>query len=387
MAYTESKAYDLRNVQYQGTRIGGIDQITTPPIQYQGTPVTFVQYRKMNIMHRYVVRNGNGYTEEWDYDDDEFNENVAGVYSVSSTHKDSNAIQTDIPAPEPYSDRTITYRYNITKWELTRTSGDKNESKYYLYAFTIALRAYSSSLGGFLEIRTDKYDYLSTEDISLDTLAAQIEDPSGGTEGFTPPWKLNIPTADILKRTQRERERTDELKYTGNFDDFLDYYQTEEGTTGSWGPVFDYSYYHGIFNQAAEDLIVHYYMYSPSSSLLSKDACGRLFNFKKVVDSKSLVDNDHVYISHLTFNNDYSSCYVDSLIDTTNPVIVTDNSNVSYSSDDFEHFSLIFLICSSCSNFALSDGLNKIELSYRHVDHTKINANVTYNNSINRRDY
>jgi len=383
MAVTESKAYDLRNVQYKGTRIGGTDQIVTSPIQYQGTPVTYMKYKNTNIMHRYIVWNGDGYAEEYDYDEDWSTDNEAGVYSVSSTSKSEKNINTNVPGPEPYSLNLI-YDYYITKYELTRTSGTKNESKYYLYAFTIILYA---GINGYSKYRTDKYDYLSTEDISLDTLAAKIEDPSGGTEGFTPPWKLGISTERILRNTRRERERTDDVVYTGNFSNFTSNGAIEDGTPSSWGDEFVDSVNNSIFNQGAEDLTVDYYEYSSPSSPSTTFANGRLFNFKSVVDSKSKVDIDHVCIVDFHYNSDYSSCGIDSTTNYNTPVIITDGFNKSHSSRTFEDFSLIFLMCSSCSNSALSDGSDNLSLSYYSVNYTTIHANETYNNRIWRREY
>lgn len=387
MAYTVSKAYDLRNVKYQGTRIGGTDQISTCPIQYQGTPVTYIRYKNTNIMHRYNVWSGDEYKEEYDYVSD-FDEGIVGAYySVSSTTKGGGK-RTNIPAPEPYRGN-LAYEYDITKWELTKTSGVKNEDKYYLYSFTIKLSEYYD-VGSFIErnrIRIDKYDYLSTEDISLDELAAQIEDASGGTEGFTPPWNLGISTSDILKKTRRERERIDDVTRTGNFTDFINTENIVEGTVGSWGFEEDYSTYCGIFNQAVEGLIVNYYTGSSSSSLMHNDGNGAQFNFKRVVESKSAIDLDHVYIANCECNSDYSSCFVGSSIDSRHPVSITDASGESRSSEDFKDFSLIFLICSSCSNFALSDGQDRMVLTYYREDFTRLNGNLTYNNWINSRDY
>ena len=383
MAYTESKAYDLRNVQYKGTRIGGTDQIATSPIQYQGTPVTYVKYKNTNIMHRYVVRTGDYYDEEYTFHGDYYDDELAGTYSVSSTSKSKKDINTNVPGPEPYSLNLI-YDYYITKYELTRTSGTKNENKYYLYAFTIILYA---GINGHSKYRTDKYDYLSTEDISLDTLAAKIEDPSGGTEGFTPPYDLGISTESILENTRRERERTDDVERSGDFNTFSDHYDDSEGTTSSWGPEFDYGYYNGIFNQGAEDLTVDYYEYSSYGSQLTTFGNGRLFNFDRVVNSKSEIDLDHVYISGYFYTGDHSSCTIDNFMDYRHTVYVTDDYNELRSSKDFEHFPLIFLMCSSCSNHALGNGSDKMVLTYYREDATIVHANITYDNSIIYREY
>jgi len=390
MAYTESKAYDLRNVQYQGTRIGGIDQIVTSPIQYQGTPVPYVKYKNTNIMHCYIVLNGD---ENKDYYSDysDFNDNIlAGSYSVSSSSK-NREVFTDVPAPAVDANRTITYHYYITKWELTRTSGDKNESKYYLYAFTIALKGYYSgsdpTIAGTILYRIDKYDYLSTEDISLDTLAAKIEDPSGGTEGFTPPWKLGISTERILRNTRRERQRTDEVEYTGNFKFFDNKRVIEsEGEPTPWGEEINYQTYNGIFNQGAEGLEIHCYRYSPPMAL-TEYCSGNVFNFSTVVDSKSQVDSDHVCITGMDWTSMHSSCWIDTGMDDRRPIYITDGYGDSISSDDFSNFPLIFLICSSCSNLALSQDEDSMVINYYREDFTQINANMTYNNYISYRDY
>ena len=388
MAYTESKAYDLRNVQYQGTRIGGIDQITTPPIQYQGTPVTYVKHHSFNIMHRYTVRNGDDYSgsydEEWDFSE----QILAGKYSVSSTSK-NKCINTDIPVSDSNFWK-IQYQYYITKYELTRTSGTKNENKYYLYAFTIALRKYYRDKDDFIHpftYRTDKYDYLSTDDLSLDMLAAQIEDPSGSDEGFTPPWKLGISTERILKKTRRERERTDDIFIEGNFINFSNYYDDPvKGKPSSWDPEPYCEHCEGMFNQAVEGLKVYFYQYSPSNRCF-ENGIGNIFNFGIVVNSISQVDSDHVFIDEPSYTNDHSSCALDQVIDGRRDVYITDSNGDSISSDDFEHFSLIFLICSSCSNSALSNGDDKVELRYYNEDYTLIKANLTYKNYIAGRDY
>jgi hypothetical protein len=87
------------------------------------------------------------------------------------------------------------------------------------------------------------------------------------------------------------------------------------------------------------------------------------------------------------YTNDISSCSLDQVIDDRRTVHIKDNKGMSRSSDDFEHFSLIFLICSSCSNSALSEGDDIMQLRYYNEDFTKIKANLTYKNYIAGRDY
>lgn len=388
MAYTTSKAYDLRNVQYQGTRIGGTDRISTCPIQYQGTPVIYMRYKNNNVMHRYTVWNGVEYKEEYDYDS-EWEENLLyGIYKVNSlTEKESDVINTDIPYDGSQTEK-ISYDYSIAKYVLSRTSGSKGPAVFYLYGLTNHIRARKNMSSVPLR-GIHKAVYLSSIDYDLNTLGSLIENAPTG-KAYTSFSDLGIIAFRILSKTRQERFRTDEITERGNFSNFSNNTVDEEGTWDPWETEYDDTNYSGIFNQDAEFFTAKVYDIFNTTGHEILGASSYL-NFPNNTNSKSEAitsPNILYYTERVGAKSDYSACSLNAYVDDRHMISLVDSEGKRYTADSFRCFSALFLASSSCSPRVLNTSENDaLTLTYYKEYYSCIHSNTTYVNYIKSRDY